>query len=323
MTNCSLRSGAGESKGRTSWQAKSELEDYISFIGFFIHYVEGLRATLPHTHSFTAPDKDLLPLSSTYDIAEGAQGILLVIGGYSYGSLIATHLPTTESILRRFETVTKGTAEAEIRLRATSLSAQWNKDAKMYLEVQKARSSSSHEKYRQPARAMAVAMGGDESDPSTRRTSHEGRRSMDAVRRSMDRSRVKLGLRQHSHSSEVSDCTTIEGSLAPVRLALPQSHYLLISPLLPPISTFATFFSRRMPSSENKLVQHPTLAVYGDDDFFTSQKKLRRWAEGLKAKPGSRFQFHEVPRAGHFWREEGPNCQMKSVIKEWLQDVSG
>ena len=169
---------------------------------------------------------------------------------------------------------------------------------------------------------MAVAIGGDESDPGTRRTSHEGRTSMDAVRRSMDRSRMKLGLRQYRHSSEMSECTFIEESLTPAKIPLPQTHYLLISPLLPPISMFATMFSKGLINHEEKLVRNPTFAVYGDEDFFTSPRKLRRWAEGLKAKPESQFHFHEVAGAGHFWREEGSDSQMRNAIKGWLQDVS-
>lgn len=322
-----LCSGAGRSKGRTSWQAKPELDDYISFVGFFVHYVEGLRVARPYTHSYVNADTTLSPIPSACGTAvdpsaAGSQGMILVIGGYSYGSLIATHLPTTDRILQRFEMVCKGTAEAETRLRAISLSAQWKKDARCYREGQYARKSGSHEKLRTSTRAMGIAIGGDESNPGTRRTSHEGRRSMDAVRRSMDRSRMKLGLRQHSHSSEISERAVIEESLAPVKVLLPQTHYLLISPLLPPISMFATMFSKRLPSYQDKLVRSPTFAVYGDDDFFTSQSKLRRWAEGLKAKPESQFCFHEVPGAGHFWREEGSDRQMRSGIRQWMQDVS-
>jgi len=246
----------------------------------------------------------------------------LVIGGYSYGSLITNHLPTTDQILQRFQKVSKGTAGAEIRLRATRLSAQWRKNARLYREEQHARKSGSHEKLRISARVMAVAIGGDESDPGTRRTSHEGRTSMDAVRRSMDRSRMKLGLRQYRHSSEMSECTFIEESLTPAKIPLPQTHYLLISPLLPPISMFATMFSKGLINHEEKLVRNPTFAVYGDEDFFTSPRKLRRWAEGLKAKPESQFHFHEVAGADHFWREEGSDSQMRNAIKGWLQDVS-
>ena len=62
--------------------------------------------------------------------------------------------------------------------------------------------------------------------------------------------------------------------------------------------------------------------VYGDKDFFTSQKRYRKWAELLVAKPGSLFQFHEVAGAGHFYRENGAEIEMKRCIGEWIQTVT-
>lgn len=136
----------------------------------------------------------------------------------------------------------------------------------------------------------------------------------------MDRSRMKLGLRKHSQSHEVSD--SVAENLTSAIAAPPQTNYLLISPLMPPISSLAIMFSKHLPRNETKLVENPTVALYGGEDFFTSQKKLRGWAEGLKAKPGSQFIFHEVAKAGHFWREDGSDSQMRSAIREWLKDIS-
>jgi len=223
----------------------------------------------------------------------------LILSGYSYGSLIVTHLPPTSTILQRFETVSKGTAEAEIRLRAVSLAAQSNKDARLYREAQEA-PRGSHEKLRPSARMIAVAVGGDESEPGARRLSHESRRSMDSVRRSVERGRRKLF---RPHSSETSEEALLVESLLAVNIATPRTYHLLISPLLPPVSMFATFFSnplKMIPSTEERLRSQPTLAIYGDKDFFTSQKKLRRWAESMKEKPRSRFQFLEIAGASHF-----------------------
>ena len=246
----------------------------------------------------------------------------LIIGGYSYGSLIATLLPLTEDILKRFAKVNKGTPEAEIRLRAVSLAAQWNKDALLYHEAQQARKTRSHDKLRTSAQCMTMALGGEECESGGRRVSHEGRRSLDAVRRSMERSRKKL-LRRHT--SEASKHTLVIESLVPVDIPLPQTHYLLISLLQPPISMFATMFSTLrsgcLAQREAKFLDHPTLVIYGDKDLFASQRRLRRWAESLKSKPDSLFQFHEVTGAGHFWREEGVATQMRGHIREWIQDV--
>ena len=247
----------------------------------------------------------------------------LIIAGYSYGSLITTLLPSTEEIVKRFEQISKGTAEAEIRLRAVSLAAQWNKDAVLYRETHHARKRMSCEKLSTSAHAMTLAIGGEESEPGSRRTSHEGRRSLDAVRKSMERSRKKL-LRQHS--SEASEETLVIESLINVDIPPPQTHYLLISLLQPPISMFATMFShlgtRYLAEREAKFLNHHTLAIYGDKDVFASQKRLRRWAECMKSKSSSLFRFHEVTGAGHFWREEGVGATMRCYIKEWLQDIA-
>lgn len=244
-------------------------------------------------------------------------GMKLIIGGYSYGSLIATLLPPTDDIVQLFAQVNKGTAEAEIRLRAVSLAAQWNKDALLYHEALQARKA-----VRTSARAMTVAVGGEESEPGSRRASHEGRMSLDAVRRSMERSRKKL-LRHHS--SEVSEHTLVIESLASVEIPRPHTHYLLISPLQPPISMLATMFSNlhtgHLAQGDTKFLDHPTLAIYGDRDFFVSQRRLRHWAERLKSKPGSLFRFFEVTGAGHFWREGGVDSQMRGFIREWIHEI--
>jgi hypothetical protein len=65
-------------------------------------------------------------------------------------------------------------------------------------------------------------------------------------------------------------------------------------------------------------VLHPSCAVYGDRDTFTSQKKLRKWAEGLKQRPNSQFQFFEIDSAGHFWQENNAAERMRGSIEQWL-----
>lgn len=290
-----------------------------------MHYIESLRECRPHTRVPRNPDTMLSSIPSAYELSSLPQpttsgGMKLIIGGYSYGSLMTTLLPPTEDLLQRFAKVNIGTAEAEIRLRALSLAAQWNKDALLYREAQQARKTRSHEKLRVSARAMAVTVGGEESEAGSRRASHEGRRSLDIVRRSMEKSRKKL-LRQHS--SEVSEQTLVAESLLPVEIPSPRTHYLLLSLLQPPISIFATMFSHlHMAQREAKFLDHPTLVIYGDKDLFASQKRLRRWAESLRSKPRSLLQFHEVTGAGHFWREEGVETKMRGFIREWVQDIA-
>ncbi len=290
--------------------------------------MDGLRQSASQSPSERIFEPTLTPIQSAYNTfsepnATTTQGIKLVLGGYSYGALITMQLPNLEVILKRFQSVAKGTAEAEARLRAVSLAAQWSKDAHLHHENWQARRAGSSEKIRNSARSMAVAMGGDESEPGSRRHSHDSRRSLDAVRRSVERGRRKLGLRRHYY--DMSEEALIEESLASTNVPAPRVYYLLISPPLPLVTTLVTMFSSliRMntPYSEEKICCSPTLMFYGDRDFFTSQKRYRKWAEVLAAKPGSRFQFHEVTGAGHFYREDGVETEMRSCIREWIQTI--
>ena len=310
--------------------------DYVSFIGFFTYYVGSLCATTSSDSSRTDSGATLSPIPSNqitaYDTLDtiSPQGISLVIGGYSYGSLIVTLLPDTESILNRFTNVTVGSAEAEVRLRALHLSTQWNRDALLRGRLQQDKSLRIQEN--------SMVMGGEESDPGSRRPSRDSRKSVDTIRRSVDFSKRRLGLR-HSNSGEA-EALPLESDLLPAKVTVTNSYYLLISPLRPPISSFMTMFFRarhpghelrssslnlqghRVLGTDNYLVSHPTLVVYGDKDFFTSQKKLRKWVEDLAGRPRSSFRFREIAGAGHFWQEEGVEVQLRTSIRDWIKDIS-
>ncbi|KAH9219181.1 hypothetical protein DL95DRAFT_359333 [Leptodontidium sp. 2 PMI_412] len=150
--------GAGSSKGRTSWQAKSEQKDYISFVAFMVFYmyllspqpipfdlprftrsnpelhelspVQSQAVSPPHSSDSQywspASSVDLLPATLE---TEGPATIntqpRLLLAGYSYGALITSLLPPIiSSIISPFQTPALGSAYAEIRLRAESLAAQ-------------------------------------------------------------------------------------------------------------------------------------------------------------------------------------------------------
>ncbi|MCJ1401709.1 hypothetical protein MMC11_004926 [Xylographa trunciseda] len=262
------------------------------------------------------------------------RGMTLIVGGYSYGSLITSNLPTTESILSHFSTVHKGTSEAEIRLRALHMSTKWNAEAAH--RPSRGRTLATVET--SALNMYAITLGGEESEPGTRRLSRDSRSSLDLVRRSMDRSRTR---RSSTRRSTELDTSALEEELGRMRVADPHTIYLLISPLLPPVSMFATMFSKpgtflkwHGPSSnmiegnvdsvlEDKFRKHTTLAIYGDKDFFTSPKRLRKWAEQMSSATDSHFTFRQIHGAGHFWHEEGVDAEMRKCIREWMMDVIG
>jgi alpha/beta superfamily hydrolase len=83
--------------------------------------------------------------------------------------------------------------------------------------------------------------------------------------------------------------------------------YLLVSPLLPPISTLISLpFGSNSNNIDHmqKFKERRTFAVWGDQDIFTSAAKLRNWAEDLHQQ-NQNFVWIEVQGASHFWREDG------------------
>ncbi|KAL6238880.1 hypothetical protein BDW75DRAFT_189475 [Aspergillus navahoensis] len=240
--------GAGGSNGRTSWTAKPELADYVSFYGFMMLYLRCLKLQ---------PEKD-------------PEGIRLILGGYSYGSLIASHLPASEAVADLIIDAIQGTPAHEILVAAKTICA---------LSI------------------VEIPQSTHYPIPGASGPGQEARELLQSCG------------------------TTIS--------------YLLVSPLLPPINLFLTLFldlslevdtqasgQRRQipcPKPKGQLCAHGTLAIYGDEDTFTSVSKLRKWSGELSSVPQSQFQSAEVKGAGHFWREDGVEQQARRALRLWLR----
>lgn len=247
----SLR-GAGGSQGRTSWSAKPELADYVSFYGFMMLYMNCLR----------------LEVGSRSD-RETDEGVRLVLGGYSYGSMVASHLPGSEVVAHLFQDVKRGSPAHEIFLTAK--------------------------------RVWALSSG--ETPNSTGPTSSKN-----------------LAAYQSAQDLLLTSKTMIS--------------YLLVSPLLPPVNLFLTLFldmtlevdtqasGQRTqvpcPRPPDQLCAHRSLAIYGDEDTFTSVSKLRKWSGELSKASLSQFRSTEVEGAGHFWREDGVEQEARQALRRWL-----
>ncbi|KAI9807926.1 MAG: hypothetical protein M1825_005232 [Sarcosagium campestre] len=222
--------GAGRSKGKTSWTGSAERADYMSVVCFLVFYLQSSELIS------TAPQQ-------AKDNAVEEQPPMLLLGGYSYGSLITTRLPSMTEIIS---------------------SCYEDNKSSMRVEIQRI------------AREAA---------------------SKDCLIRN-------------------------EGTLGDHRrLSPPTLRVLLVSPLLPPVSSLAVCFSGFGPGSSAKLdlAEHDTLAIYGDADVFTSQAKLQKWASKLHEQEASRFSFKEVKNAGHFWVEEGASEQLRRAVRDWLE----
>lgn len=87
--------------------------------------------------------------------------IQLVLGGYSYGSWICTHLSDPLEVWRQAQTAIEGSAAAEIKARALHLSAQVNEELSLL------------QQHSSPKHGHTLTVGGEETSPDKRRRSGE------------------------------------------------------------------------------------------------------------------------------------------------------
>lgn len=309
-------SGAGDSDGKTSWTAKPELADYVSFYGLMLCFLDGLKtggSSSPRRREFDLSEE---PPCATFSV---------ILGGYSYGSMIASHVPTVGVVLSLFQDAQKDSFAAAIRSRAYQCSAHCNSSFQTELRPQtpdRTRPSS------RPRSPLPVVLGQSPSSQKERKVSLEG------VRRSLDRAKQKINLGSRSSDVGSQERRTVVTEKPPTQM--PRISYLLVSPILPPISQFLTLFSKISLSStvssgtsaqgvpipavkaEEQLSAHPTLIIYGDNDNFTAADKIEKWCEDIANTAGSRIHVQEVEGAGHFWHDQRAKAQMKATIRTWL-----
>ncbi|EDU50141.1 hypothetical protein PtrSN002B_000335 [Pyrenophora tritici-repentis] len=313
--------GANTSKGRTSWSGRPELDDYNSFAAFFMHYMSYIQPHLTKTPgvAFTPKQSPIPP-----EMREAAQTQpdtcpVVVLGGYSYGSLILKNLPPVPTILQPFSAPLAGSAADEIILRARKLAAQSNLDwINLARDETRARKSSSGHDLTSP-----VMIGGEETSPHKRRSSRDVKRNLEGGTRLEIRTRLRsLSHRRHDHNEAISTPDTKS-----VSITMPNIRYILISPLTPPVSTVVApalgykIWSKSREDYQEVIAKHACLAIYGDQDIFSSAKKIRDWSDQLKAAPTSRFTSVEVAGAGHFWAEPDVEVRLRSALEEWEHDI--
>ncbi|KAI4956133.1 hypothetical protein J4E91_000343 [Alternaria rosae] len=309
--------GAHGSKGRTSWSGRPELDDYTSFAAFFMHYISCLRPRLTSELTFVPDQPPILSSQSEPASTHDEESPIVILGGYSYGSLILRHLPPVPTILQPFSAQVAGTAADEIVLRARKLADQSNLGwINLARDETRARAKSRAGNEPRPQ----VTMGGEETSPEKRRSSRDVRRSLEGGSRLEIRTRLRSLSHRRQHESHEPIQQPGKNSAT---TTMPDVRYLLISPLTAPTSTLAApalihkFWSRSKGDYQEVIGKHITLAIYGDQDIFASSKKIRDWSEQLKAEPASRFASVEVAGAGHFWHENGVEVRLRSALKEW------
>jgi hypothetical protein len=312
--------GAHGSQGRTSWSGRPELDDYTSYAAFFIHYMCYIQPI-----STSDPISTLEP-SSMAPPLDGLTGTpndtcpIVILGGYSYGSMILRHLPPVQTILQPFTASVAGSAADEILIRVRKLADQSNLEWRnIAREEARARRTSQAGHNSKPS----MAMGGEETSPDKRRSSRDVRRSVEGG----SRLEIRTRLRSLSHRRRENSNSLTPPEIKSATITMPDIRYLMISPLTAPISMLAApalghkFWSNSKEGYQNVIGKHPSLAVYGNQDMFASTKRIRDWTKQLKAEPGSRFNSIEVAGAGHFWVESNIEEKLRTALRDWESSI--
>jgi pimeloyl-ACP methyl ester carboxylesterase len=303
--------GAHASKGRTSWSGRPELDDYTSYAAFFMHYMCYIQPTPTLEPISTQPSSKPLPSNDMHNNSCP----IVILGGYSYGSMILRHLPPVTTILQPFASPIAGSAADEILLRARRLADQSNLEWHNIASEARARRTSQAGPNPRPS----MTMGGEETSPDKRRSSRDVRRSLEGS----SRLEIRTRLRSLSHRRRENSNTLAPPGTKSATFTMPDIRYLLISPLTSPISTLAApalghkFWSKSKDGCQDIIGKHPSLAIYGDQDIFTSAKRIRDWSDQLQAAPGSQFTSVEVAGAGHFWAEGDVETKLRAALKDW------
>ncbi|KAF1973070.1 hypothetical protein BU23DRAFT_533987 [Bimuria novae-zelandiae CBS 107.79] len=324
----------GKDAGRTSWTGKPELADFQSVAGLFMHYMSYLRPDPASDAPFTTDQSPLSSISAAQlELEEAITAPLVVLAGYSYGSLILRHLPPIPSILNPFAAPITGSAAAEIILKAHKLVDQVNLE---FINAARDRERSRAQKggHSPEHKLGPIAMGGEETSPEKRRSSRDIRRSLDTSRtrelgnRWRSLSHAGKGRRARGDAEPTLADTTAERSAVQVQVQVPDVKYLLISPLTPPTSRLvapglARGFWNRAIEEDATIKKHETLAVFGDQDMFASARKMREWAEKIGTDNPRGFVAEEIKGAGHFWVEDGVERQLREALQAWEKRVRG
>ncbi|KAF7541151.1 hypothetical protein G7054_g873 [Neopestalotiopsis clavispora] len=309
--------GASSSSGaRTSWTSKPEQADYrsvVAFMAYYAHYL-GLPDGINTEHATMPP--------------------VMLQAGYSYGALVTTKILPLHDILAPFDSPPVGSDAADIRLRAQHLAEHHNRN----IAVGPA----------SPRRTMGMRVGGDEdvsrkSQDVARLHPHE---LEDRIRRGVKdllarTKRVHKTHRRKTDGQAEEILHEVECMAKVEDLQAFRSAYLLVSPPVGYVTNLATMsipnpfsgWGRKNSgrhgrgdsnhdaeggmgndASEMKLVQHLTLAIYGDHDSFVMLRKMREWTNRLMTETGSLFRAVEVSGAGHFWIEEGTIYKLRDAV---------
>ncbi|KAJ4424930.1 hypothetical protein N0V82_000434 [Gnomoniopsis sp. IMI 355080] len=332
--------GAGHSTGKTSWTGKAERGDYVSFAGFVAYYVHYLD-----------------PFPSAQGAEPASDAPVLLLCGYSYGAMVTQHLPPLTELLAPFAQPSTASAAADIRLRAQHLAEKQNT---ILASARLAASTSPRQRAfggmrvggdEDPRRSQehgsrrSFSMDAEEKIrkgvAELMRAAKVGHH-LGAHRRDRRGSRAEQKhVKEVGEGAQQAETKEPETLSAVEDLVVPRAAYLLVSPPVGWATNLMTmnlggFFGRRPKppkikdaratglgdtAERQKLVDNPTLAIYGDADVFVAVKRFREWATKMQAEPGSKFRAHEVSTAGHFYVEHGTLQRLAEAVKAFSREL--
>lgn len=110
---------------------------------------------------------------------------------------------------------------------------------------------------------------------------------------------------------------------------IPNTSYLLISPLLPVIASFSTFFSssthNTILSKESKTKHSDAvdniLAIYGTGDIFALfPGRYRHFFQHAHGVWGDKFRSVEIEGGGHFWIDTQSRTRLLEDVEAFIKD---
>ncbi|KAI4276364.1 MAG: hypothetical protein LQ337_002535 [Flavoplaca oasis] len=285
--------GVGQSGGKSTWTGKAELQDHISFVGFFVHYLSEIyhqTACVGSPHNASG----WTPITGGYVV--NGPSIHLVVAGYCYGALMTRHLPDIPTILDQFSKVLTTSTHAEIRCRANrlaSITVGYLRNPEYLRLIQNFTSSS-----RRMLEEEAMEYLEDLKKPFIRKKARNSQPSQGLG--------GSLSVEEYTESAEVPKLKII---------------YILISILLGPAASLVTGFRKLGVSDgkkqDEKFRSNPTFIIHGGLDKITSASRLRGWVKEIHRIDDTMCQLVGDEAAGHLWKEGG----MMEVLEKMLADI--
>ena len=121
------------------------------------------------------------------------------------------------------------------------------------------------------------------------------------------------------HSKSVESSVADHKVLASASRRNIHTRFLLISPVLPPLSSFLSLrWNTFAKSGRPVYYDHPTLSVIGGSDSFTSAGKFKDWAAKAGTDSSASFEHCIVAGADHFWAHKELQSLLKDHVRLWL-----